>query len=92
LRSPARAPRVELRLEFDSHDDGSFGKLTASEMAELWARRAILGEDYRGDSGAGALDMTASFSEPETVTLPEVLRACSAGGWLAEGLTRLLFS
>src|SRR5882724_4752422 len=67
---------------------GSFGKLTAAEMAELWARRAILGEDYRGDGG-GALDMTASFSEPETVTLPDVLRACSAGGWLAEGLTRL---
>jgi len=33
--------------------------------------------------------MTASFSEPETATLPHVLRACSAGGWLAEGLTRL---
>ncbi|MDX6577315.1 MAG: hypothetical protein QOE96_3268 [Blastocatellia bacterium] len=66
---------------------GSFGKLTAAEMAELWARRAILGEDYR--DGGGALDMTASFSEPETVILPEVLRACSAGGWLAEGLTRL---
>ncbi len=67
---------------------GSFGKLTAAEMAELWARRAILGEDYRGDGG-GALDMTASFSEPEIVLLPDVLRACSAGGWLAEGLTRL---
>jgi len=67
---------------------GSFGKLTAGEMAKLWAHRAILGEDYRGDGG-GALDMTASFSEPETATLPHVLRACSAGGWLAEGLTRL---
>jgi hypothetical protein len=66
----------------------SFGKLTAVEMAELWARRAILGEDYPGDSGGG-LDMTASFSEPETLTLPEVLRASSASGWLAEGLTRL---
>jgi hypothetical protein len=67
---------------------GSFGTLTAAEMAELWARRAILGESYRKDGGAG-LDMTASFSEPETLTLPEILRAHSAGGWLAEGLTRL---
>lgn len=67
---------------------GSFGKLTAAEMAELWARRAILGKHYQGES-AGGLDMTASFSEPETATLPEVLRMCGASGWLAEGLTRL---
>lgn len=67
---------------------GSFGKFTAVEMAEIWARRAILGDPYQEDS-RGGLDMTASFSEPETATLPEVLRTHSAGGWLAEGLTRL---
>jgi hypothetical protein len=33
--------------------------------------------------------MTSPFSKPKTLTLPEVLRSHSAGGWLAEGLTRL---
>jgi len=67
---------------------GSFGKLTAAEMAELWARRAILGEPYH-ENRTGGLDMNSSFSEPETLTLPEVLRTYSAVAWLAEGLTRL---
>lgn len=67
---------------------GSFGKFTATEMAEIWSRRAILGKPYQEERTAG-LDMISSFSEPETLTLPEVLRTQSAGGWVAEGLTRL---
>jgi hypothetical protein len=66
----------------------SFGSVTAAEMATIWARRAILGQEYK-DKGRGTYDLTGSFSEPETVTLPEVLSANGAGGWLAQGLTRL---
>lgn len=66
----------------------SFGSVTAAEMAAIWARRAILGQRFEGKE-RGAFDMTHSFSEPEGATLPEVLRAHEAGGWLAEGLTRL---
>jgi hypothetical protein len=66
----------------------SFGSVTAAEMATIWARRSILGQEYQ-DKGRGTYDLTGSFSEPETVTLPEVLSANGAGGWLAEGLTRL---
>jgi hypothetical protein len=67
----------------------SFGKFTAAEMAEIWARRSILGEPYKEEDRTTGLDISASFSKPETVTLPEILRTYSAGGWLAEGLTRL---
>jgi uncharacterized protein DUF4062 len=66
----------------------SFGSITAAEMAGIWSRRAILGEDFQ-DTGRGSLDLTGSFSEPDGVTLPQVLRAHEASGWLAEGLTRL---
>lgn len=66
----------------------SFGSVTAAEMAEIWARRAILGEPYTGRKHGG-LDMTASFSDPDTARLPEVLQVYGAGGWLAEGLTGL---
>jgi hypothetical protein len=33
----------------------SFGNLTAAQMAELWARRAILGQEY---TGAGVVKKT----------------------------------
>ena len=67
----------------------SFGSVTADEMASIWARRAIFGEEYQAKGRRGSYDMTGSFSEPDALTLPEVLRTHSAGGWLAEGLTRL---
>jgi hypothetical protein len=66
----------------------SVGTATASELASVWARRALLGEHYEGGTTRG-LDLTRSFSEPDAPTLPEVLRESGASGWLAEGLTRL---
>lgn len=66
----------------------SYGSVTAAEMASMWARRAILGQEVEGRR-RGAFDLAGSFSEPDVMTLPEVLRAHDAGGWLAEGLTRL---
>jgi len=58
-----------------------------AELAAIWARRAILGEDI--GEGRGAMDLAHSLSAPETKTLPEVLAAANASGWLAEGLTKL---
>jgi hypothetical protein len=67
---------------------GSFGKFTATQRAEIWARRAILGEPNH-ERARGGLDIDAMFSDPETATLPEILQQYSAGGWLVEGLTKL---
>jgi hypothetical protein len=66
----------------------SFGNLTASQMAELWARRAILGEGNTESVDRG-IDTGAMFSNPETDTLPKILQEYSASGWLAEGLVKL---
>ena len=56
------------------------------EQAELWCRRAILGEAYQ-DAGIG--DLLGMLSRPEGPTLPAVLSGTGASGWLAEGLVRL---
>ena len=66
----------------------SFGNLSAAQMAELWASRAILGQEYT-EPGSRGINMNGTFSEPETETLPEILQMYSASGWLAEGLVKL---
>lgn len=66
----------------------SFGNLSAAQMAELWASRAILGQEYT-EPGSRGIDMNGTFSKPETETLPEILQKYSASGWLAEGLVKL---
>ncbi|MGB7923076.1 MAG: DUF4062 domain-containing protein [Pyrinomonadaceae bacterium] len=63
------------------------GSLSQIEMARIWTRRAFFGEAFQGERRG--LDMIDSFTEPETATLPEVLTATGARGWLAEGLTKL---
>jgi len=88
--------RVTCRTPQNWHGDSSsnhamlasFESVTAAEMAAIWARRAILGEPFEGRQ-RGSLDMTNSLTEPEALSLPQVLRTQEAGGWLAEGLTRL---
>jgi hypothetical protein len=67
---------------------GAVGSVGGAELAEIWARRAVLGETYRG-GGRRGYDMVDSFTVPETIPLPELLAATRASGWLAEGLTRL---
>ncbi len=57
------------------------------DLAVIWARRAFFGE--AGGGPRGQLDMAYASTEPESQTLPEVLRAANASGWLAEGLVRL---
>lgn len=60
-----------------------------SDQAEIWAKSAVFGVTAQdADRGRGH-DMMSMFTSHEGPTLPEVLRTQSAGGWLAEGLTRL---
>jgi hypothetical protein len=58
-----------------------------ADLASIWAERAILGKTTGADRDRQ--DMAQSFTRPETKTLPEVLTETNAGGWLAEGLTKL---
>lgn len=67
---------------------GAVGSVSQAEMAEMWARRAILGEDYQRTSRE-VYDMVESVTAPETLTLPELLMTLGASSWLAEGLTGL---
>lgn len=54
---------------------------------QRWARQAFFGEQMQAASSG--YDLNHAFSLPEAKTLPEVLGATEARGWLAEGLTRL---
>jgi hypothetical protein len=64
----------------------SFGP---AEQAEAWAQSALFGkpEPNRGDRAS--MSATWMLSPHVGPTLPEVLAAYHADGWLAEGLTRL---
>jgi hypothetical protein len=57
------------------------------DLAVIWARRAFFGEEDKGRRGS--LDMAYAATEPESQTLPVILREANASGWLAEGLVRL---
>jgi hypothetical protein len=56
-----------------------------AEQAEIWIRRAVLGEDV----AAGRSSLLGSVLEPKGPSLAEVLAREGAQGWLAEGLIRL---
>lgn len=56
---------------------------------QLWVRQAFFGEQMDGTSKRGGYDFEQAFSSPDAKTLPEVLAATEARGWVAEGLTRL---
>ena len=60
-----------------------------SDQAELWANTAVFGQPAANSQRGGSFDMVSMFAAHSGPTLPEVLRAHSADGWLAEGLTRL---
>lgn len=68
---------------------GSYGQRSQGpeDLAGVWARRAFFGEDDGGRKGA--LDMVHAMTEPESQTLPAVLKEANSSGWLAEGLVRL---
>jgi hypothetical protein len=56
---------------------------------DSWVRQAFFGAAPDTSSRSRGYDLEQSFSTPDVKTLPEVLAATNAGGWLAEGLTRL---
>jgi hypothetical protein len=58
-----------------------------ADLACIWAKRAILGIATGAETDVW--NMAQSFTAPDTKILPEVLAETNAGGWLAEGLTKL---
>ena len=67
----------------------NIGSSGDGDLMLLWARQAILGETVQPLTRGGAYSLGYSLSRPDAKTLPEVLAALNASGWLAEGLTRL---
>ncbi len=60
------------------------------DSQERWAQQAFFGAQIESPrSRRGGYDLNQAFSMPDAKTLPEVLAATDARGWLAEGLVRL---
>lgn len=57
-----------------------------TEQAELWARRAILGEACTNQGPADLIDL---YTRPDGPTLPQILKSAVLSGWQAEGVARL---
>lgn len=56
-----------------------------NEQAEMWINSTVLGrQNQMADEG-----FLGRLVSPDSITLPEVLAAQRAQGWLAEGITRL---
>jgi hypothetical protein len=82
---------VEIRCQMPRQwygESGSSIAMMGMGSKEKWAQQAFFGIHPEINSRDG-LDMEEMFSAPESKTLPEVLAAINAEGWLAEGLTRL---
>jgi hypothetical protein len=69
---------------------GSGRPIGPSDQARQWAARAFFGAgSAAADGRRGSLDLLGSLIAPDGPTLPDVLAATGARGWLAEGLVRL---
>jgi hypothetical protein len=83
---------VEIRCRTPQNwygESGSSVAMMGMGSQGKWAQQAFFGARPETSSRRGSYDLEEMFSEPDAKTLPEVLAATSAGGWLAEGLTRL---
>jgi hypothetical protein len=83
---------VEIRCRTPQNwygESGSSVAMMGMGSKEKWAQQAFFGERPDGSSHRRGYDLEEVFSEPDAKTLPEVLADTNAGGWLAEGLTRL---
>ena len=65
---------------------GGQERMGPDDLAQVWVNRAIFGQDSQQRRGP---DMLRSLTTPDAPSLPQVLEATRAGGWLAEGLARL---
>ncbi|HEX8145577.1 MAG TPA: DUF4062 domain-containing protein [Pyrinomonadaceae bacterium] len=82
---------VEIRCQTPNNwygESGSSVTMMGMDSKDTWVRQAFFGEQP-APSGRRGYDLERAFSAPDAKTLPEVLSEVSAGGWLAEGLTRL---
>jgi hypothetical protein len=83
---------VEIRCRTPQNwygESGSNIAMMGMGSNERWAEQAFFGKHPNTSSRHGSYDFEEMFSEPDAKTLPEVLATINAGGWLAEGLTRL---
>jgi hypothetical protein len=83
---------VEIRCQTPNNWYGESGSSIATmgiDSKGTWVRQAFFGEQPAASGRRDIYDLEQAFSTPDARTLPEVLSAVNAGGWLAEGLTRL---
>lgn len=69
-------------------ESGSTLAMVGMDSSKNWVQQAFFGAQTKSSSRQG-YDLEQAFSEPDAKTLPEVLAASEARGWLAEGLVRL---
>jgi hypothetical protein len=70
-------------------ESGSSVAIIGVDSRESWVQQAFFGIQPERRERRGGYDLERAFSKPDAKPLPEVLAAMNAGGWLAEGLTRL---
>lgn len=83
---------IEIRCQTPNNwygESGSSVAMMGMDSKDAWVRQAFFGEQPASSGRRGGYDLEQAFSTPNARTLPEVLSAVNAGGWLAEGLTRL---
>lgn len=68
-------------------ESGSSLAMAGMDSSERWVQQAFFGAQTKSSSHVYGLEQ--AFSVPDAKTLPEVLAATDARGWLAEGLVRL---
>lgn len=70
-------------------ESGSSVAMMGMDSRERWAQQSFFGEQVENRTRRGSYDLEQAFSMPDAKTLPQVLTATDARGWLAEGLVRL---
>jgi hypothetical protein len=84
---------VEINCRTQQNWHGGVGSTVAmmggAESKQQWMRLAFFGEQQESDAQRRNYGFERVFSSPDAKTLPEVLKATGATGWLAEGLVRL---
>lgn len=84
---------VEINCRTQQNWHGGSGSTMAmmggTDSKQRWMKLAFFGEQRESDAQRRNYNFDEVFSSPDAKTLPEVLKATGATGWLAEGLVRL---